>query len=120
MVYSSTLLPQKADEEKSIQRIDVALARLLKCSMLSNYKAEILWSLKYRSKGRSIDSGPGPVLSHMSDKAMIFPPPSIDPVFDDSILENVKKVWKRIMGDEVDDSEFLKFDERGAEDDNES
>lgn len=51
---------------------------------------------------------------------MIFPPASIDPVFDDSILENVNEVWKCVLGDEVEESEFLKFEERGMGDGDES
>lgn len=119
MVYSSTLLSQGGVEEQGIQRIDVALARLLECSTPPTCKPQVLWSMKYRSKGRSIDSGPGHVVSSMSGRVMIFPPPSIDPAFDDSILENVKEVWKHIMGDEVEDLDFLKFEERGVENDDE-
>jgi Rab proteins geranylgeranyltransferase component A len=51
---------------------------------------------------------------------MIFPPPSVDLAFDDSILDSVKEMWKRIMGDEVDEEDFLKFDQRGLGDEEEA
>lgn len=84
---------------------------------MQNGKPEVLWSLKYRTKGRPIDSKASMVRSNMSDRVAIFPPASIDPVFDDSILENVKEVWKFVMGDEVEVSDFMKFEERGGGDD---
>jgi Rab proteins geranylgeranyltransferase component A len=50
----------------------------------------------------------------MSGRVMVFPPPSTDLAFDDSILEGVKEMWKWIMGDEVEEDEFLRFEERGG------
>jgi len=115
VIYSSTLAFPRGDDEVDLHRLDVAIGRLLEALTVSDSKPEVLWSLKYRAKGRPTDSEAGPVLSSMSGKVMMFPPRSIDLVFDDSILENVKEVWKRIMGDEVDDSDFLKFEDRGVE-----
>lgn len=49
---------------------------------------------------------------------MVFPPPSVDLAFDDSILDSVKEMWQRIMGEEVVRGDFLRFDDRveGRED----
>lgn len=38
--------------------------------------------------------------------------PSLDLAFDDSVLEDVAAGWKAIVGNEVDESEFMKFEER--------
>lgn len=51
-------------------------------------------------------------MSSQSGRVMLFPIASVDPVFDDSILAGVKEIWKRILGNEVEESEFLKFEER--------
>jgi Rab proteins geranylgeranyltransferase component A len=114
VIYASTLSQPGSNDDEDIQRLGAAVARLLEASMFSDSKPEVLWSLKYRARGRSIDSGPGQIFSAMAGRVMIFPPPSIDPAFDDSILENVKEIWKRAMGDEADEADFLKFEERGV------
>ncbi len=43
---------------------------------------------------------------------MIFPPPSVDLAFDDSILDTVREMWQRIMGEEVEEADFLRFENR--------
>lgn len=115
MIYSSTPSPPTGDEDQDLQRLDDAVARLLSASALPDSKPEVLWSLKYHAKGRPTDSEAGPVLSSISGRVMVFPPASIDLAFDDSILENVKELWKRIVGDGVEESDFLKFEDRRAD-----
>jgi hypothetical protein len=41
----------------------------------------------------------------------------MDLAFDDAVLENVKEVWQKIVGDEA--GEFLVFQDREAYDDDE-
>jgi Rab proteins geranylgeranyltransferase component A len=60
------------------------------------------------------------VLSTMSDKVMVFPPPSVDLAFDESILDCVREMWKRIMSDEVEEAEFLRFGQRGVGEEDEA
>ena len=119
MVYSSTVSSSDGSEDEDVQRLVDAIANLLAASPPSDSKPEVLWSLKYRVRGRSIDSDAGPVMSSQSGRVMLFPAASVDPVFDDSILDGVKDIWKRIMGDEVEESEFLKFVERREDDEEE-
>jgi hypothetical protein len=38
-----------------------------------------------------------------------FPAPGLDLSFDDGILDQVKQVWKVVMGDDVDDDGYLMF-----------
>jgi hypothetical protein len=120
VIYASTLSRLGGNDDEDIKGLDAAVARLLDASTLPDSKPEVLWSLRYRSGGRSIDSGPGQILSTMAGKVMIFPPPSTDPAFDDSILDNVKEIWKRVVGDEVEEGDFLKFEERGVDNEDES
>ena len=117
MIYSSTVSCSEENEEADVQRLDSAVAGLLAASPFSNFRPEILWSLKYRVQGRSIDSDATPVISSQSGRVLVFPVASVDPVFDDSILEGVKDAWKRILGDEAEKTEFLKFGERRTDDD---
>lgn len=44
-----------------------------------------------------------------------FPPPSLDLAFDDGVLGVVRSVWGKVMGEEVSDEEFMKFEERNEE-----
>jgi Rab proteins geranylgeranyltransferase component A len=74
----------------------------------------------YHGTGRGVADGDAAkprIQTAMSGKVMVFPPPSVDLVFDDSILESVKEVWKVVMatkGEEALDGDFLKFDPRPA------
>ncbi|ERF73839.1 hypothetical protein EPUS_05544 [Endocarpon pusillum Z07020] len=116
VIYSSTVSSSEGSEDANVQRLDDAIANLLAASPLSDSKSEVLWSLKYRLQGRPIDSDAGPVVSSQSGRVMLFPVASVDPVFDDSVLDGVKDIWKRILGNEVEVSEFLKFEERTEDD----
>ena len=86
-------------------------------SALPAHKPELLWSLKYRATGRPIDSQAGSIHSSLSGRVMVFPPASIDSVFDDSIIDSVREMWARVMAadgdDVVDKNDFCRF-ENGA------
>lgn len=78
--------------------------------------AEILWSLRYTQAGIGCDggsgSGGGSSLAGAHEGIYSFPAPSLDLSFDDGMMEQVKGVWKQIVGEGVDESEFLMFEER--------
>jgi hypothetical protein len=84
-------------------------------SALPSHKPEVLWSLKYRAMGRPIDSQAGSIHSSPSGRVLVFPPGSIDLVFDDSILDCVREMWTRVVaagGDGVVDArDFCRFDD---------
>lgn len=82
-------------------------------------KASVLWSLRFTQLGNSFGENIPDVSRHpVSERVLSFPPPSLDLAFDDSVIDRVRTVWKMIMGDEVDDSQFLQFEDReGALDD---
>ena len=114
VIYASTLSSPGGCGGEDLRRLATAVAWLLDASPSIDRKPEVLWSLKYRAAGRPVGSEPGAIRFGTFDRVMVFPPPSIDLAFDDSILENVKEIWKRVMGDAVEESAFLRFDEPGV------
>lgn len=114
VIYASTLSSLGGHGGEAPGRLATAVSCLLDASPSKDDKPEVLWSLQYRATGRSVSSESGEIRFGMCDRVMTFPPPSIDLTFDDSILENVKEVWKRVMGDAVEESTFLRFDEPGV------
>ena len=52
--------------------------------------------------------------SSLPDNVICFPPSNLDLAFDDATLDMVKAAWKRTMGDDVSDDEFMKFEDREA------
>jgi hypothetical protein len=72
-----------------------------------------LWSMRYKQRASSGSEPLPPTGGHI----LSFPPPSMDLAFDDVILDNVKEVWQKIMGDDA--GEFLSFKDREAYDDDE-
>jgi RAB protein geranylgeranyltransferase component A len=73
----------------------------------------ILWSVEYQQRASSGSEA----LPSDNDHVVRFPPTSMDLAFDDAVLENVKEVWQKIVGDEA--GEFLVFQDREAYDDDE-
>ena len=70
-----------------------------------------LWSVQYRQHASS-----GSEASLGGDEHILrLPPPPMDLAFDDVILDNVKEVWQKIVGD--DGGEFLVFQDREVYDD---
>lgn len=116
----STSTPPAGSDTEAIHRLHTAIARLLDASPIDSAgpKPKTLWQLTYRAMGRGINTEPGPIGSAVSGRVMIFPPPSVDLAFDDSILDSVKEVWKVVMGGDgnghsvVRDSDFLVFGPR--------
>ena len=45
---------------------------------------------------------------------MAFPQPTLDLAFDDRIIESVCAVWECVMGDQADDADFMRFEERAG------
>lgn len=73
----------------------------------------ILWSVEYQQQASSGSE----TLPSDTDRIVRFPPPSMDLAFDDMVLENVREVWQKIVGD--DGGEFLVFQDREVYDDDE-
>lgn len=73
----------------------------------------MLWSLRYEQRfgvPSSVATNAGP------DRIMKFAEGDLDLSFDDSVVDQVKEAWRRIMGDAaVEAGEFMQFQDRQAE-----
>lgn len=49
--------------------------------------------------------------THIGDRVLAFPAPSLDLAFDDKVIEDVRAAWKLIMGDGTSE-QFMKFEDR--------
>lgn len=71
-------------------------------ALLEGLDGHVLWCLRYRQRSfKEPDSSP---------HVVVFPPPSLDLVFDDGVLRRVEDVWKVIDGK----GDFMQFEERGG------
>jgi len=53
--------------------------------------------------------------AEQDDGIFILNPPSPDLAFDDAVLSEVESVWRQIMGPDGDSAEFLVFEDREGE-----
>jgi hypothetical protein len=116
VIYAST-----GDKSEGCrQSLTDAVKRLLSTAN-EDPSPSILWSMSYIERGRvPSTTAPAPFAHDESGQIMTFPQNSLDLAFDDALVDSVKAVWKKIMGAEADDAEFLLFEEReniGADDD---
>jgi hypothetical protein len=72
---------------------------------------KLLYSVYFEQRERNLRTGDLPNSSS----------PSLDLAFNDLVLEDVAAEWKAIMGNDIDESTFMLFEERSGmdEDDNE-
>ncbi|KAJ4989323.1 rab protein geranylgeranyltransferase component a [Stagonosporopsis vannaccii] len=108
ILYASTSL----SSDKGFMLLTKAVDALLAAVEVTPHP-DVLWSVKYRQRASSgadiLPDGKGRVLS--------FPPLSMDLAFDDAILDNIKGLWRKIVGEEGGD--FLVFQDREHYDDDE-
>ncbi|KAJ5787567.1 hypothetical protein N7457_002557 [Penicillium paradoxum] len=74
----------------------------------------VLWSLRYTHCGH-LNNGGDPrslIVEEGVPDYYLFPPSSLDLAMEDDTLDLVKEAWKRAVGDDVDDDDFMKFDDR--------
>ncbi|KAI9838996.1 MAG: hypothetical protein M1819_004204 [Sarea resinae] len=121
ILYASTL-----DCPDAHALLDEAVSYLVDSSSDETAPPQILYSLRYKQQGpesssthsvSDLSSLPVSALQTDSDrpaKVYLFSPPSLDLAFDDRILDAVKQVWKNIIGEEVDESSFMVFEERNG------
>ncbi|CAG8890440.1 unnamed protein product [Penicillium egyptiacum] len=90
--------------------IESAVDRLIRAERLP---ASVLWSLRYTQSGRLSNSEPRRLtVEDQIPDLYHFPPSSLDLAFEDDTLDLVKEAWKIVVGDEVDDADFMVFDDR--------
>lgn len=106
IIYGYVLLPA----EKGKVVLENAVENFLNSA---DSKAKVIWSAYFTqlgclNHGRSVVEN----LKGSHDNVFSFPAPALDLAFDDGLLDQVKQVWKAVMGDEADENSFLKFDDR--------
>ena len=74
---------------------------------------EVLWSAQYQQHASSGAEN----LPADNERILRFLPPSMDLAFDDKILDDVKDMWQKIVGEDA--GEFLVFQDREQYDDDE-
>ncbi|KAJ5372900.1 GDP dissociation inhibitor [Penicillium concentricum] len=90
--------------------IESAVDRLIRAEGPS---ATVLWSLRYTHRGRLSTGEPRRlIVDDGVPDCYTFPPSSLDLAFEDDTLDLVKEAWKKVVGDEVDDADFMMFDDR--------
>ncbi|KAJ5932022.1 hypothetical protein N7516_006511 [Penicillium verrucosum] len=90
--------------------IESAMDRLVRAEGLPD---SVLWSLRYTQSGclgndelRQLTAEDG------IPNYCVFPPSGLDLAFEDDTLDLVKQAWRKVVGDEVDDADFMMFDDR--------
>lgn len=100
------------DSGKGPELLQKAVDALL-MAVAASSKPAVLWTMNYQ---RHISSSTD-TMTAGSEHALSVPPSSMDLAFDDTILDNVKSVWRKIVGE--GGGEFLVFQDRESYDDDE-
>ncbi|KAF2263420.1 rab geranylgeranyl transferase escort protein-like protein [Lojkania enalia] len=103
ILYASTSL----SGETGFQLLNKAVQALLSSIDVTPLPA-ILWSMQYGQRPGSSNALP----EGADERLLGFSPSSLDLTVDDSILDQVKEVWQKIVGD--NGGEFLTFEDREA------
>ncbi|KAF2737499.1 rab geranylgeranyl transferase escort protein-like protein [Polyplosphaeria fusca] len=104
ILYASTSLSGQRGQELVKNAVDTLLH-----SIGINPIPTILWSMQYEQRA---DVALQPTSFYNGDRVLGFSPLNPDLAFDDSILDEVKEIWLRIMGGEG--GSFLVFEDREA------
>ncbi|KAI1967096.1 hypothetical protein LOZ58_000591 [Ophidiomyces ophidiicola] len=96
--------------EKGQPRIDSAVKTLLDSV---DPTARVLWKLQYTQLGcLDTSNSRQDVLRGAFNQTLLFSPPYLDLEFNDCMIDEVRHVWKEIMGEDVEESKFLLFEDR--------
>lgn len=98
--------------------IESAIRQLL---ALGDGNGEILWALRYIQLGHlGGEVVSEPKLHGISKQVISLPSASLELALDDSMIDDVRSVWKTVMDHDVDEDDFLKFEAReGADEEHE-
>ncbi|KAL2001950.1 hypothetical protein VTN02DRAFT_966 [Thermoascus thermophilus] len=110
VIYASVSLP--GDEGQSL--LHSAVEKLLQ-KFSADGSPTVLWSLRYTQLGLTSEDGDAVrtvTEGLLSEKILSLPPPSLDLAFDDGLIDAVRTAWKKVLGDEVRDEEFMNFEDR--------
>ncbi|KAI9725714.1 MAG: Rab proteins geranylgeranyltransferase component A [Chrysothrix sp. TS-e1954] len=116
VLYSSVALPVSQEGFEVVGR---AIGRLLstldpsQTPGIESNPPRRLWTLQYVQRTSSLSKS-DPAEQQEQPRVITFGQPSLDLVFDDTILDKIEQAWRKVMGDEAA-GEFLTFDARGGE-----
>ncbi|KAF2202138.1 rab geranylgeranyl transferase escort protein-like protein [Delitschia confertaspora ATCC 74209] len=104
ILYASTSI----GGQKGFQLLNAAVETLLR-TVEATPTPVVLWSMRYEQSASTI-SNPVSSESAAQEHILSFRPASLDLAFDDEVLQQIKKVWETVSGEDV--REFLTFEER--------
>lgn len=99
--------------------LDHAIKRIIECVEMGGQPTEVLWSMRYQQRSQwstavsqdhtsRASARPDPLVLK---NTMVFPSPTLDLAFDDSILEQVQEAWQKITAADPE-SDFMIFEDR--------
>jgi hypothetical protein len=106
VLYASTAL----GGQKGFELLRIAVDGLLSAVDVTPAPS-VLWSASYQQRP---SSGTELLPTNTDTNIIRFPVPTMDLAFDDAVLDNVKDVWQKILGEAA--GEFLVFQDREAYD----
>jgi Rab proteins geranylgeranyltransferase component A len=111
VIYGSTILTESNSESSTRERLRQAAEQVVRDC---DEAATLLWEMSYTSQSLSIYSPPVPTsfTSDPSGHILAFPPQPHDIAFDDSLLDTVKAAWEKILGPAAEGVEFMRFEPR--------
>lgn len=109
VLYVSTALPSP----NGPRLLQAAVSALVSAVDVTP-RPSILYSIQYEQSASSPPSALSPL---QNERVLSFPASGLDLAFDDEIIDGVKDVWRRIVGDGEDAGEFLVFEDRESYDD---
>ena len=79
--------------------------------------ADVLWSLSYTSSGVQNEATMKQSAERETQLSGVtcLPPTGYSLAVDDTILDTVRVIWRDITNGEIDDEQFLRFEDREAE-----
>jgi hypothetical protein len=108
IIYASTKFTDSINDKAVLQHsVD-----LLFISLNETPGPTKLWNMYYWQASTSMTA-------NNEQNTLSFADPPLDLIFDDSVLDRVRDIWKRVLGVDVLDAEFLVFEERQGEMDDE-
>ena len=108
VIYASV----KATSEASTERLQSAVDSFLS-SFSPDSSPRTLWSLSYTSRQpashRRLSFAPE---SETDDQIIIIPESPFSIALEESLLDNIQKIWQTVMGGDSENHTFLRFEEK--------
>ena len=116
-MYCSVSIPGPAGQKL----IEEAVEKLLSAfGMTPEDRPAVLWSLQYTQLGVLHEDGTDESITPEIQNTVVNPvisllPPSLDLAIDDGLIDEVRTVWEKIIGnEEAHGQDFLVFEDRAG------